>query len=120
MEQNESPPIAASSVTLDEKLAHLYMQGLTSGEYHKIEMITRECDPELGEGYESKCLPSWIKTFCDAVEKGEAVALSVDATKALCHTLIAARFRNQKLSSKIFAGEDHLFTLLKLLKSRAK
>ena len=54
-------------------------------------------EPTIGHGDASKCLPGWIKSFCKAHESGEGITLSPAATTALCHTLIAARARAERL-----------------------
>lgn len=56
-----------------------------------------EHDPELGSSDVSKCLPGWIKTFCEKFEQKQGYELSHDAVSALCHTLIAARIRAERL-----------------------
>ena len=54
-------------------------------------------DPSLGSEDVSKCLPGWIKTFCEKFEKGEGYVMSHSAVSALAHTLIAARVRCHRL-----------------------
>jgi hypothetical protein len=54
-------------------------------------------EPEIGAGDESKCLPGWIKSFIDYYNTGEGITLSHEATKALLHTLVAAKARAKRL-----------------------
>ena len=64
---------------------------------HPIEKATREAQPELGATDVSTCLPGWIDTFCKKFEEGKGYTLSPAAVNALCHTLIAARIRAERL-----------------------
>ena len=65
---------------------------------HVVEATTiMKNDPPVGCGDVSPCLPSWIKTMCDAFQKGEGYTLSHNAVSALCHTLIGARVRAERL-----------------------
>lgn len=65
---------------------------------HVVEATTiMKNDPPVGRGDVSPCLPSWIKTMCDAFQKGEGYTLSHAAVSALGHTLIGARVRAERL-----------------------
>lgn len=65
---------------------------------HVVEATTiMKNDPPVGRGDVSPCLPSWIKTICDAFQKGEGYTLSHAAVSALAHTLIGARVRAERL-----------------------
>jgi hypothetical protein len=65
---------------------------------HVVEATTiMKNDPPVGRGDVSPCLPSWIKTMCDAFQKGEGYTLSHAAVSALAHTLIGARVRAERL-----------------------
>jgi hypothetical protein len=61
-----------------------------------IEQVLQR-EPNLGEGDASKCLPGWINTFCKKFEERQGYTLSHEGVNALCHTLIAARFRAERL-----------------------
>lgn len=56
-----------------------------------------EREPNLGGTDVSKCLPGWIKTFVQKFESREEYTLSHNAIGNLCHTLIAARIRAERL-----------------------
>ncbi len=64
---------------------------------HPAEQRTVEQQPSLGGDDVSKCLPGWIRTFCEKFESGEGFVMSHSAVNALCHTLIAARARCHRL-----------------------
>lgn len=64
---------------------------------HYVEQRTLEHQPSLGDDDISKCLPGWVKTFCDKFESGEGFVMSPSAVSNLCHTLIAARARCHRL-----------------------
>lgn len=65
---------------------------------HVVEATTiMKNDPPIGRGDVSPCLPSWIKTFCDQFQQGKGCELSHNAVSALCHTLIGARVRAERL-----------------------
>lgn len=67
-------------------------------EMHVVEATTiMKNDPPVGRGDVSPCLPSWVKTMCDAFQRGEGYALSPGAVSALAHTLIGARVRAERL-----------------------
>lgn len=56
-----------------------------------------EREPDLGGTDVSKCLPGWIRTFCGKFEANEDYTLSHGQVGNLCHTLIAARIRAERL-----------------------
>ena len=64
---------------------------------HPLEEQVLANEPTIGQGDVSKCLPGWIESFCKAHAAGEGMTLSVNATTALCHTLIASRVRAERL-----------------------
>lgn len=64
---------------------------------HQAEKITLEHQSSLGGDDVSKCLPGWIKTFCEKFEAGEGFEMSPSAVSAMVHTLIAARARCHRL-----------------------
>ena len=65
---------------------------------HEVEATTiMKSDPPVGRGDVSPCLPSWIKTLCDQFQQGKGCELSHNAVSALCHTLIGARVRAERL-----------------------
>jgi hypothetical protein len=70
----------------------------TPGRLHPLEIETREAEPNIGSGDVSKCLPGWIKTFCEKFEAGDGYTMSHAAVNALAHTLIAARARCERLA----------------------
>jgi hypothetical protein len=64
---------------------------------HRVEQITLDAQPQLGQDDVSKCLPSWIKKLCEKFEESKGATLSHPGVNALCHTLIAARVRAERL-----------------------
>lgn len=65
---------------------------------HVVEATTiMTNDPPVGRGDVSPCLPGWIKTICDAFQKGDGYTLSHSAVSALGHTLIGSRVRAARL-----------------------
>lgn len=64
---------------------------------HEVEAATITSDKLAGQEDVSKCLPGWIRTMCDAFEKGQGYTLSHSAVSALAHTLICARVRAERL-----------------------
>jgi hypothetical protein len=64
---------------------------------HEVEAATITSDKLAGQEDVSKCLPGWIRTMCNAFEKGEGYTLSHSAVSALAHTLICARVRAERL-----------------------
>lgn len=54
-------------------------------------------EPDLGSGDASKCLPGWINTFCKKFEEHQGYQMSHAAVGNLCHTLIAAKLRAERL-----------------------
>jgi hypothetical protein len=64
---------------------------------HQLEHKTLESDPNMGSSDVSKCLPGWIKTFCEKFEAKQGYLLTHAAVSALGHTLIAARVRAARL-----------------------
>ena len=64
---------------------------------HRVEQITLDAQPQLGQDDVSKCLPSWIEKLCEKFEQSKGVSLSHPGVNALCHTLIAARVRAERL-----------------------
>jgi hypothetical protein len=64
---------------------------------HSVESATITSDKLAGQEDVSKCLPGWIRTMCDAFEKGQGYILSHSAVSALAHTLICARMRAERL-----------------------
>jgi len=67
---------------------------------HRVARVTLEAQSGLGMDDVSKCLPGWIKTFCEKSEAGEGCVLSHSAVNAIAHTLIAARARQHRLISE--------------------
>lgn len=57
----------------------------------------RAREPNLGEGDTSKCLPGWIDTFVRQFETGHGYDMTHNAVGNLCHTLIAAMVRTERL-----------------------
>ena len=70
-------------------------------ELHPLERKTREAQPNLGGGHYSKCLPAWIARCCDKFNDPNGIAFDQYDTSALAHTLIAARWRNEKMAAEI-------------------
>jgi len=64
---------------------------------HNVEAATITSDKLAGQEDVSKCLPGWIRTMCDAFERGDGYTLSHSAVSALAHTLICARVRAERL-----------------------
>jgi hypothetical protein len=64
---------------------------------HRALVLLLAAEPNIGAGDESKCLPGWIRSFCEWLEAGKGVTLSHNAVSALAHTLIAARERAARL-----------------------
>jgi hypothetical protein len=64
---------------------------------HEVEAATITSDKLAGQEDVSKCLPGWIRTMCDAFERGEGYTLSHSAVSALAHTLICSRVRAERL-----------------------
>ena len=62
----------------------------------EAEMIMKN-DPPVGRGDSSRCLPDWIQTLCKKVAAGNGYTISHKAATALCHTLVAARVRTERL-----------------------
>ena len=73
---------------------------------HECERKTIEHQPGLGMDDVSKCLPGWVRSLCDAFEKGIGISLSHDAVSNLAHTLIAARRRQHRLIDERDELED--------------
>lgn len=67
----------------------------------ETEAATLKAQPQLGEGYESKCLPGWIESFGRWHREGWIKELSPGAVSNLLHTLIAARRRNWLMGREI-------------------
>ena len=70
---------------------------------HPVEIQLREAQPNLGDGYESRCLPDWIASLCKRWERGEGVQYDRNTMGNLLHTLVAAKVRNQKMAAEILA-----------------
>ncbi len=63
----------------------------------EIEKATLAYEPTIGSTDVSRCLPGWIRTFCKLVERKEGYSMSADAVRALAHTLLAAKYRVNRL-----------------------
>ena len=70
---------------------------------HPLEQQIRQDQPTLGDGYESRCLPSWINSMCKRWERGEGVQYDRNTMGNLLHTLVAARVRNEKMAAELAA-----------------
>lgn len=64
---------------------------------HPCEEKVLANNPDIGKDDVSKCLPGWIKTFCEKFEAGKGYVMSPSTVSALCHTLIAGRARCHRL-----------------------
>jgi hypothetical protein len=82
---------------------------------HEVEAATITSDKLAGQEDVSKCLPGWIRTMCDAFQKGEGYTLSHSAVSALAHTLICARVRAERLVRERDAEKAEIKRLRELL-----
>lgn len=71
-----------------------------SGPVKELIERTIKYEPGIGRSPASLCLPGWIDTFGQAFLKDGGYALTPNAVRALLHTLVAARQREEYLGGE--------------------